>query len=255
MRRHRWEKKQAEVSRAQRDEARDRNQRKQDVPAEEEHVDGVAGVDLSPLWAPFDTLFYSGTNPPVAPRTYQYPLGQAYLSVPPAPTRAPLPVRQQAEPIVAWKRARIKVHDGHPVLCGVVFGRYKPVDVAQHLGIWDSVFQMPAHVAPDLDCACGFYGVAKDHLYDASFDYHARSCADLEVELYGKVIAHEQGWRAEKQRVLAVHLDLFCRLCRRPASGVADLGVTCARCAPTLFTPADLASEWGVEVRWQEAPR
>lgn len=221
--------------------------RRRDLYVAKTSTANVIPIDLSPAMAAAAPTFTPLRNS--VPRL----ASQGHDSV---------PVRQQAEPIVAWKRARIEVdvYEGRPALCGVVYGRYQPVDVARHCnGITGSATARSGlpdpHPAPRLDCHCGFHGVPKDRLIDAYVDYQTASCADLEVELYGTVIACERGWRAEKQRVLAVHLDLDCHQCYRPAVGVGFCGTTCGRCSPSLFSPADLASVWGVEVRWEEPPR
>lgn len=51
------------------------------------------------------------------------------------------------------------------------------------------------HAAPDAECRCGFYA-----LPDKPAPHPTYAC--LEIELFGRVIEHERGYRAEKQRVL-----------------------------------------------------
>ncbi len=67
--------------------------------------------------------------------------------------------------------------------------------------IIDKVKNEDTHVVPDLDCACGFY--ALDSVEEVLSRY-TRSFLFLEVELYGRVLKGEMGYRAEKQRVLGV---------------------------------------------------
>lgn len=67
------------------------------------------------------------------------------------------------------------------------------------------------HFAPNQDCSCGFYS-CKDisSLHPFSPFYWDRNSAPmvlLEVELYGKVIEHERGYRAQYQRVMKVYLS------------------------------------------------
>jgi hypothetical protein len=57
------------------------------------------------------------------------------------------------------------------------------------------------HPAPCPECSCGFYGVLAD-----GYAQHCVWTVELEVEFSGTVIVHESGYRAEHQRVLAVHL-------------------------------------------------
>lgn len=247
MKRHRWEKKRLQVAREQQAAARAKRLhpagKEQDSHPTLPPGAKVVGFDLDRYLAQF-------TSAP------QWTFSGSYSTVLTPAAPLDLPVRQQAEPITAWKRARIGLCDGQPVLRGVMYGEYKPVDAAVHArSDW---LALPArdHKAPHVDCICGFYGVTKDRLHEVSMYYGPNSCADLEVELYGTVIRHRDGWRAEKQRVLAVHLDLSCAVCRRPAQGVSGRGVVCRECFPgtVVFTPAELSSLWGVEVRWQAMP-
>lgn len=56
------------------------------------------------------------------------------------------------------------------------------------------------HDAPKLDCTCGFYAVRNPD--DLSVGYGS---VRLDVELSGRVIVHERGYRAQHQRVLRAH--------------------------------------------------
>lgn len=56
--------------------------------------------------------------------------------------------------------------------------------------------------APVLDCTCGFYAVKRPEQlgrFDPTCGY-----AFLEVELFGRVIVHDRGYRAERQRILHI---------------------------------------------------
>ena len=56
------------------------------------------------------------------------------------------------------------------------------------------------HDAPDADCSCGFYAVADDtQLWRLGAD--EPELAVLDVELAGRVIEHDHGYRASHQRV------------------------------------------------------
>ena len=67
------------------------------------------------------------------------------------------------------------------------------------------------HAAPDQNCHCGWYGW-KDRQHEA--EQQPRVFADAsdepwaEVDFYGKVIEHEWGYRASRQRVMAIHLEV-----------------------------------------------
>lgn len=57
------------------------------------------------------------------------------------------------------------------------------------------------HQAPDWDCTCGFYAVPADMLPRHNY---SKGLTTLQVELSGLVVAHDEGYRAEHQRVLEV---------------------------------------------------
>ena len=266
MRRHRWEARQRDTAREQKERARAANQRKEPTPEKAEPTAYKIYVGGSTLDRPTINQARAslGLAPIGIPHYYSMGSGLGYAADPIKRPTFDLPTRAQAEPITAWKRARFLIGDAGPILRGVIYGTYTPVATAEHIvddtnGFWTWISPPLApnpHEAPHPDCVCGFYGVTHQRLHEVSVDYCGRSCADLEVELYGKVIAHKSGWRASKQRVLAVHLDLGCTTCRRPAVGVGREGVLCAGCGKgeKVLSPADLASAWGVEVRWQERP-
>jgi hypothetical protein len=66
---------------------------------------------------------------------------------------------------------------------------------------------------PEVSCVCGFYAVPAD-LRPA---YTGLSFVQLDVELAGRVVIHQTGYRAEWQRVLGVRVD-SCRVCGGPRS-------------------------------------
>lgn len=137
----------------------------------------------------------------------------------------PLPRREGDLPILAWKHAHIAragrtlCFDG----CGVG-GRYVAVDEAHcnggqgytvqfsHYsgGGWSAAEPQGHHKAPDENCSCGFYAL-KERPDDV------QAAVLLEVELYGEVIVAEKGYRAEWQRVLAIHAG-SCEFCPGRAS-------------------------------------
>jgi hypothetical protein len=71
------------------------------------------------------------------------------------------------------------------------------------------------HAAPDFDCKCGFYAVHADQLPDHS----TYGGIKLLVELSGRVIEHDKGYRAEHQRVLQI-ITPTCPGCGDPATRV-----------------------------------
>ena len=72
----------------------------------------------------------------------------------------------------------------------------------------------PHGLVPAPGCQCGWYAVPAD--VDA---WHGTYTVDLLVELSGTVIEHEQGYRAEHQRVLECRLPR-CPYCRQPTEVV-----------------------------------
>lgn len=67
------------------------------------------------------------------------------------------------------------------------------------------------HRAPDPDCSCGFYAVPADKLPEYAGAYGDQTILLL-VELSGRVIEHEAGYRAEHQRVVEARIP-HCRWC------------------------------------------
>lgn len=71
------------------------------------------------------------------------------------------------------------------------------------------------HEAPGVSCKCGFYAVRTvDEARAAGY-----GLVTLDVELSGRVVVHERGYRAQHQRVLRVHLPR-CWFCGDEASVV-----------------------------------
>lgn len=124
------------------------------------------------------------------------------------------------------------------------------------------------HEAPHAAGTCGFHGTSDDPL-----GWIIPESAILEVELYGRVIRHERGWRASRQRVLGARFVRGCmsccaydpqaRLVTVPAPVVERallVGPRCRRCAAVWRWPsmgegiglADLAGLLGTEVSWAD---
>jgi len=118
------------------------------------------------------------------------------------------------------------------------------------------------HIAPNTECGCGFHAVSsREDLWRFS---PAAGVITLDVELAGRVVEHEHGWRAEHQIVLGAHLPARCPRCGRPVVGVATRGPhgapernvdwtmlypVCRRCGRRRVIPvATLAGALRVEV-------
>ena len=122
------------------------------------------------------------------------------------------------------------------------------------------------HPAPHPAGTCGFHATTDDPL-----GWMLPEAALLEVELFGRIIRHERGWRASRQRVLGARFLRACMSCY--AFAVDAVLVTapapmdqralmvaprCRRCAEAWRWPdvgetvsmADLAGLLGTEVSW-----
>ena len=198
-----------------------------------------------------------------------------------ANTGVELPAREQAETIKGWKRARLVVSEGRLVFAPLARGSsYRVEGRAQcdalYGRIWYSSLsadpQPEFHEAPSANCSCGFYAVREQD--EAAADLHG--VVLLEVELYGRVIVHENGYRAERQRVLSVRVPRQCSswLCATDAMcvalsteevagyrGTSTRSVILPFCRDhaaltdhdVLHTPSslsDIAALLGTEVRW-----
>lgn len=171
--------------------------------------------------------------------------------------------RQQDEPITAWKQARLAFAGGRYYflpLTGVggsgydveAVARCVAVDFGSALYSYQGIGVGSApHTAPSLDCSCGFYALTEPPEDDPSL------CL-LEVDLYGRVIVCEKGYRAEKQRVLAVTVPTRCYYCTETEThfvvfGEGEaLGVRCGAHTPTdaiVVSVEQVAGVLGTEVR------
>lgn len=191
------------------------------------------------------------------------------IPIPDPPKEPPLPKRKQADPIVAYKRAKI-VCDPWRLFGVGMHAAYNADDKAVcHYGQSRmGPIPPPKHDAPHVGCGCGFYAMPLEWLGRVAADYRDAVC-DVQVELFGKVIVCERGWKAERQRVLGVWVDPVCKACFRTAVGMWEHVVPvgghryvmplCKWCVKDRsefnskrgeVKVADLANEWGVEVRW-----
>ena len=72
------------------------------------------------------------------------------------------------------------------------------------------------HEVPAWDCSCGFYALSSEHSRRLDpRDWWAP------VTLWGRVIEHENGWRAQYQRIDALCAPTSCRGCAQAASVLA----------------------------------
>jgi hypothetical protein len=102
-------------------------------------------------------------------------------------------------------------------------------------GVWSSIQQIyrvrdtatcfwnHQHAPPQRRCGCGFYCLNSLEAARAmACEGQYRSSVLLEVDLSGRFIRYEEGFRYSDQRVVAVHLNRC--LCGRPATALVDSG-------------------------------
>lgn len=117
------------------------------------------------------------------------------------------------DPLRGYKVAQLIIgHDQQAWLAGVTSLRYGVDTLAR--------CRRRGCTPPGLDCRCGFYGFrsrerALDLLGRLSVQHPARSYVLLTVDLDGTVLEYEQGYRAQRQRVLRIELPDRCIRCHR----------------------------------------
>lgn len=163
------------------------------------------------------------------------------------PFRRQLPVERPPGPLRGHKLA-------YPMLSGD--GR-----AAGFRGVWSSAqpvygvrdtavcFWNHRHSPPERRCGCGFYCFhSSDAARAMACEGQYRSTVILDVDLFGRFIRYEEGFRYSDQRILAVHLNRC--PCGRPATVLVDSGAgitgwlqlqpCCRRCSGSkqTITPA-----------------
>ncbi len=168
-----------------------------------------------------------------------------------------LPWDVLATPIEARKLARLGVERGEVVLRPAFF---RPLGASYGAASRASCPFHP-HEAPQADCSCGFYAVTTDgELGRLGAD--EPDLAVLDVELAGRVIEHEHGFRASHQRARAVELHGACVRCGKTAEVLHQrvfgaLVPACRRCARRhVMSLEEVGVALGVPVRFapREAP-
>lgn len=168
-----------------------------------------------------------------------------------------------AEPIMAWKRATMTIgRDGEvrfrPVSASGTYGLVENAECRPILARILGDVHEPTHTPPHRHCSCGFY---------ATKDRRAPTLGKvaLRVELTGTVIVHARGYRAQRQRVVAIEVPSRCSTrtveCGEASGVVLDpdtgrLEPSCAECAQQaramLFGLSDIAGRAGVDVAWTD---
>ena len=173
------------------------------------------------------------------------PLSMTYTIAPPA---EPLSVRQQQETYVAYKTLKIYAEKGRLRLYAYNGAKYEVDDTAVCSS--QRFTRNPDHLSPVEGCACGFYALIEK---PDNWEY-GRFRA--QVELFGRVVHGERGYRAERQRVLSLEARRQCSRCDGRANGFsvgADgyVYAICSKCSVlSLAKPAEMTAKLGTQVSW-----
>jgi hypothetical protein len=155
-----------------------------------------------------------------------------------------------ATPIEAFKLARLGLEHGEVVLRPAFYRQLG----ASYGAVAHASCPLSSHDAPDTGCSCGFYAVADEgQLWRLGAD--EPELAVVEVELSGRVIEHDHGYRASDQRVRAVRVHGVCVRCGRHAEVFGQrrfggLVPACRRCARRPVDAAAVSHALGVPVRF-----
>jgi hypothetical protein len=146
-----------------------------------------------------------------------------------SPTPNALPQREQADPYVGYKTLALVIDEGR-IRCKGCTGSIYDIEavascniptlyyggitsgvltVAQARAFVQALGQESAitdltHKSPDPLCRCGFYALAER---PGDWEYGVFMA---QVELYGRVVRGERGWRAEHQRILRLEAKRVC---------------------------------------------
>ena len=153
-----------------------------------------------------------------------------------------------ATPIAARKLARLGMEQDRVVLLPAFYRQLGAAYGARA----HATCMLSDHEAPDADCSCGFYAVADDtHLWRLGAD--EPELAVLDVELAGRVIEHDHGYRASDQRVVNVRFHGVCVRCGKQAETFShrrfgSLVPSCRRCARRPVDVEDVSASLEVPV-------
>lgn len=131
-----------------------------------------------------------------------------------------VPEREDSMPFLAYKRATFEWIPNRGFTMRSMFGKVEldadavctndGYTIKNGAGL--TIKEGGPHDAPILECNCGFHAVKR--LEDLHLGY---GNAVLDVELSGRVVVHEAGYRAAHQRVLRVRVPGRCLICGDPA--------------------------------------
>jgi hypothetical protein len=166
-----------------------------------------------------------------------------------------LPWDVYATPIAAKKLARLGVQSdcegaNRVVLLPALFRQLgAPYAVSD-----TAVCPLHDHEAPQAGCTCGFYAVETDGELWRLGSYEPE-LAVLDVDLAGRVIEHEHGYRASHQYVRRVTVGNTCVRCGGPATALqrhwfGALTPACGRHAKHFVSVEDASAALGVPVEF-----
>lgn len=161
------------------------------------------------------------------------------------------------EPLVGYKYAGVIRIDSDVRFRATTFrGTYpRCYDVES----WATCQQGGEHRVPAKHCTCGFYAMRDGATLAQRWTTYTKepTWATLTVELTGRTIEHEHGWRAAHQTVIAAAWDDTCRKCEVDRAGgfvYPDVSMNlifpaCKGCAGSRWvSPSDLAGRLGTDV-------
>jgi hypothetical protein len=165
------------------------------------------------------------------------------------PMKKPLPHVKETLPILAHRAAHLRATTKGIRLFSLAHG---PLEIEGDAVCACAYYDLePSHLSPrHSECpadlgACGFYAVPAD--IEAQ---HGLNTVDLLVELSGKVIEHEYGYRAQHQRILEVRVQSSqCWFCRSVPTHLRFDAYTDAR--PECCGPHDDVVGWGYGVSFE----
>lgn len=197
-----------------------------------------------------------------------------------------VPERTSPDPIPGVKVAYPMIWADRVVFHALVFPRAYGVeaDASCAMGSFYQTAGLEHGPVPRPGCTCGFYAWKPSHARRARperaipgrrltagearkrSDHSVRSMCVLDVELLGKVMVFERGYRAQRQRVMSVSMGTQCVLCGRRAKGftagtfivgnkrATTIHPTCGCQMPVRWSLSDLANMAGTEVKWRTPP-
>ncbi|MFM7088956.1 MAG: hypothetical protein ACKOW9_05520 [Candidatus Paceibacterota bacterium] len=124
--------------------------------------------------------------------------------------------RGNVDEMGGWKVALIK-NPYNGLFKGLAFGEYGCIE-SRAVCERDS-----GHRPPVVGCECGFH--AHRYRYEAErYLGRRRGLVLVNVELYGDVVVHKEGYRGQEQDVIAVYLNEVCRVwfCRGKSVGIME---------------------------------